>query len=90
MMLNIPQLLTPLIRCGSALRRTGLVVHGTPTSPPVLTPRAGWQPQVAALAVPASPVGGAISRYQQTGNTRCNLQAFASSTAERLDDYARS
>ena len=94
MMLNIPQLHTAADSVQKKLRiEQGQVVRQTNAYFTYLrfdsTGRAANR-KVEKLAVPVSRLAApSATILQQAGNRANNLRAFASSTAERLDDYAR-
>ena len=94
MMLNIPQLHTAADSVQKKMRiEQGQVVHQTNAYFTFLrfdsTGRAANR-KVEKLAVPVSRLAApSATILQQAGNRANNLRAFASSTAERLDDYAR-
>ena len=94
MMLNIPQLHTAADSVQKKMRiEQGQVVRQTNAYFTFLrfdsTGRAANR-KVEKLAVPVSRLAApSATILQQAGNRANNLRAFASSTAERLDDYAR-
>ena len=94
MMLNIPQLHTAADSVQKKMRiEQGQVVRQTNAYFTYLrfdsTGRAANR-KVEKLAVPVSRLAApSATIFQQAGNRANNLRAFASSTAERLDDYAR-
>ena len=94
MMLNIPQLHTAADSVQKKMRiEQGQVVRQTNAYFTYLrfdsTGRAANR-KVEKLAVPVSRLAApSAAIFQQAGNRANNLRAFASSTAERLDDYAR-